>query len=164
MGVCVSFHLQHIIPFVYVLMSCKRQVCYEHIFTYIHNNICSLHGQSFTTDYEVAMRNAIGKQYPNVMQRCCWFHFCQAVKRNASRIAGFIPMIRSNLLEREIYYKLMCIPLLPAHMIRNAFDILVKKSERVESDAFKKFMQYFQRQWIIRVCVFEHFLIIFFFI
>lgn len=103
------------------------------------------------TDYELAMRNAIGIQYPEMNQRNCWFHFCQAVKKNASRIAGFIHLIRNNLREREIYYKIMCIPLLPADMIHSAFDLLSKKAERVENAGFHQFLQYYERQWLIRV-------------
>lgn len=116
-----SVHLQHVIPFIYILMSCKSKNCYAHIIKYIHENICSLEGSSFMTDYESAMRSAIAGQYPEMNHRCCWFHFCQAVKKNASKFAGFIPMIRSNLVEREIYYKLMCLPLLPPQMILTGY-------------------------------------------
>lgn len=103
------------------------------------------------SDYESAMRNAIAGEYPNIDMRCCWFHFCQSVKKNASKIAGFVHMIRSNLLEREIYYKLMCVPLLPPEMICTAFEILKKKSARITHAQFHEFLEYYERQWINRV-------------
>lgn len=145
--------MQHFVPFIYVLMSCKKQVCYEHILTYIHENILALDGGSFTTDYEMAMRNAIAKRYPDAVHRCCWFHFTQAVKRNASKIAGFVPMIRGNIVERELYYKIMCLPLLPACMIRTAFITLKEKGQRiVGNEPFHRFLDYIERQWIEKVC------------
>lgn len=104
------------------------------------------------TDYEIAMRNAISLQYPRSEMRCCWF--CQAVKKNASRITGFVTMIRSNSIEREIYYKFMCLPLLLPDLIANAFDVLKKKAQRIDSRTFHKFIEYFERQWIARVCTY----------
>lgn len=49
----------------YVLIWCKKQICYSHILDYIHDNICSLDGTSFMADFEYAMRNAIARKYPN---------------------------------------------------------------------------------------------------
>lgn len=160
MCVCVNI-FQHVIPFMYILMSCKTQACYSHILKYVHDHICSLNGSSFMTDYESAMRNAIAIQYPDMDLRCCWFHFCQAVKKNATKCNGFVNMIRSNLVEREIYYKLMCLPLLPPQMILTGFEILKKKAERVTFEPFHEFLQYYERQWMIRVrfTVFHSFVI-----
>lgn len=150
-------YLQHVVPFIFVLMSCTEQTCYAHILKYIHDNICSLEGSSFMTDYEAGMRNAIAGQYPNVRLRCCWLHFCQTVKTNASRNACFVDMIRNNSFGREIYYKLLCIPLLPPKMIPTAFEILKKKADRVDHESFHEFLQYYEQQWLIRVCIYFDF-------
>lgn len=151
---CFFISLQHIVPFIYVLMSCKKQICYAHILDYIHDNICSLEGATFMTDYEHAMRNALARRYPNMALRCCWFHFCQAVKRNGSKTAGFIHLIRNNLIEREVYYKLMCLPLLPSSEIVGAFETLQAKAAIVNHGPFKLFLEYFHRQWIVNVCIY----------
>lgn len=103
------------------------------------------------TDYEAAMRNAIAAQYPNMHFGACWFHYCQAIKKNASRIGGFVHLMRNNQQQREIYYKLMCLPLLPEHMISDAFNALKIKSESIDADAFHNFLNYFERQWMQRV-------------
>lgn len=142
-------------------MSCKKQICYEHVFAYIHEHIFDLECASFTTDYEMAMRNAILKQYPDAIHRCCWFHYTQAVKRNASKIAGFVPMVRGNMDERELYYKIMCLPLLPSSMIRASFDMLNEKGRSLGNDAFNKFLDYVERQWMERVCAINSFHFVF---
>lgn len=98
------------------------------------------------------MRNAILKLYPNAIHRGCWFHYAQAIKRNASKISGFIPMIRGCESEREIYYKIMCLPLLPATMIRPTFDTLVKRGhENSTNEVFHNFLGYVERQWMEKV-------------
>lgn len=135
-------------------MSCKKQICYEHIFQYIHDNIFAMNCASFTTDFELAMRNAISKLYPSALHRCCWFHYAQAIKRNASQISGFIPMIRGCEAEREIYYKIMCLPLLPPALIQPTFDKLKARGLILSTnEAFHDFLNYVQRQWIEKVCV-----------
>lgn len=82
-------------------MSCKKQKCYEHVFKYIDEDICRLNG-TFMTDYEYAMRNALAIQYPQAKLRCCWFHFCQAVKKKAAKL-GLANLIRTGVLEKDIY-------------------------------------------------------------
>lgn len=145
---------RHVVPFIWVLMSSKRQKCYEHVLLYIKSNVMSLDGKMMMTDYEKAMRNAIRGEYPNVDQRNCWFHFCQAVKRNASKNAGFIHLIQSSRNERTIYYKLMCLPLLPVEHIEGAFNRLVDSYSGCDA-GFKKFLDYYRNQWIIKVIEFD---------
>lgn len=135
-------------------MSCKSQACYTHLIQYIDTNICSLAGRSFMTDYEKAMRNAIAMVYPDSELRCCWFHYCQAVKKNASKINGFIGVIRADKTKMEIYRKLMCLPLLPVHLIQSGFSLLKTKASPIKDAKFCKFIEYFDRQWMQRVSIY----------
>lgn len=148
-------YLQYPVPFIYILMSRKTQACYSHVLNYIEKHICSLDARSFMTDFELAMRNAIASQYPDADLHCCWFHYCQAVKRYGAKIGGFIHFLRNHMSARDIYYKLMCLPLLPAEFIIPAFQTLEKRAAPViaESNAFSRFMAYFRSHWIERVCI-----------
>lgn len=51
--------------FIFVLMSNRTQVAYEHVFKYINKNIFNLGCASFTSDYVVTMKNAIRSCYTN---------------------------------------------------------------------------------------------------
>lgn len=64
-------------------------------------------------------------------------------------------MVRNKLFERHLYFKCMCIPLLPADKIVIAFDMLKEKamSARNVDRKFKDFLRYFEQQWIRNVCV-----------
>lgn len=86
-----------VFPFAYVLMSRKTQRAYEAVFDYINSHVLQINNiASFTTDYELAMRNALKKLFPNVQRFACYFHFCQAVKRRAYQTDGLVKLIRCN--------------------------------------------------------------------
>lgn len=72
-------------------MSRKTQLAYDSVFAYIDQNVLQLRGvASFTTDYEVAMRNSLRLLDPLAQLFACYFHFCQAVKRRAWQTPGLV--------------------------------------------------------------------------
>ena len=70
-------------------MSKKSRNIYMHCLQYINTNLFQFHPSSFTTDYKNSMRNAIKQVFPMVTLKSCWFHYCQALKRNAGKIKNF---------------------------------------------------------------------------
>ncbi|XP_055308055.1 uncharacterized protein LOC129572155 [Sitodiplosis mosellana] len=140
-----------VFPFVYVLMSRKTQATYEHVFRYIDENIFQLRGvASYTSDYEVAMRNALRVLDPSVKRFACYFHYTQAVKRRAWQTAGLVELIRSNPRARSVYHRMQCLPLLPAEFIVDAFRSLRTEAMAIDKNAFQLFFEYYHRQWIIK--------------
>lgn len=134
-------------------MTRKSEACYRHLLTYIQKNVFNLRAESFMTDFEISMRNAVQKLYPQAKHYTCWFHFCQAVKRHASKIENFTVTIRANPEARKIYHKLMCIPLLPIHAIEDAFYELKEEALAFDSIFFRRFLSYYENQWIRKVGV-----------
>lgn len=132
-------------------MSRKTEACYTHLFENIKKNIFNLDANSFMTDYELAMRSAIRKIFPNASVFACWFHLCQAVKRKANAIPGFVQSLRSDKGAMEIYGKYLCLPLLPAPQITQAFGTLKAESEIYDAALFRPFNKYYEKQWINKV-------------
>lgn len=139
------------IPFIFVLMSRKTTKAYHHVFKYIQNKIFDMACFSFTTDFERAMRNALRSIYPNSKFILCWFHFTQAAKKRAMQTPQLIPYIRQNREAEEIYYKLLSLPLLPAHHIKNEFQRLKVIARARHRTVFADFLNYYEQQWIIKV-------------
>lgn len=111
----------------------------------------SLECEEIMTDFEKGMRNAIAIVVPNVRLTACWFHFSAACKKKAMRFFGaMVQLIRSNEEAASIYYRLLCLPLLPADRIIAAFESL--KIWASKFPAFNGFIAYFERQWLERVC------------
>lgn len=142
-------------------MSNKTKDCYEDVFNYIHRFVMDLDCASFTTDYERAMRNALKNLFPNAELFACFFHYTQAVKKHAYKTIGLVQLIRSNAQARSVYFRLQCLPLLPAKYISDMFQELKAEAYKIDRAVFKPFMKYFHLQWILRVCVAFHLCIIF---
>lgn len=140
-------------PFAFILMSKKTQAAYEAVFEYIDEHIFKLSEcASFTTDYEIAMRNGCRSICPRAKLYACHFHFCQACKKRGTQTDGFVKLIRSNKQAESIYYRLMCLPLLPADYINDAFESIVTEANAIKPNIpMKKFLAYYRKQWIQKV-------------
>lgn len=145
-------HMSKLIPFIHVLMSRKTTAAYTAVFRYIHNNILPLRGHKFIIDYEQAIKRALQAVYGDSMLIVhCWFHFCQAVRKNAMKHAGLMNFIRSNDVLSSVYYKIMCLPLLPPDEIGIAYQNLESTAHALNSQRMNSFFGYFERQWLEKV-------------
>lgn len=133
-------------------MSRKTRRAYEHLFTYLKNNIINLgNGKSIMTDFECAMRNALRAVFPQIELNCCWFHFTQAAKKRAMQTPQLIPYLLQNKDAREVYYKLLSLPLLPAKDIVRIFRELKVLALAYNRELFADFIKYYEGQWIKKV-------------
>lgn len=126
------------------------QKAYEAVFKYVHDNVMPLDCCLFMADYEKALRNGFQTVVPQANIVGCWFHFTQACKRNAMKLSKLMKLVRSNEDAERIYYKLLCLPLLPGDKIVSAF-ATIKKAALEISQLFRKFLVYYEKQWLIRV-------------
>lgn len=133
-------------------MTNKSQAAYEAVLGYINTNILDLTCEWFMTDYEQSLRNAIVKIIPTVQLTACWFHFCQAVKRNVRKHSCIIEFIRKNDDAKRLYYMLLCLPLLPPVNIASEFNSIKQKFKELNPSIFDQFMAYFENQWLKKVC------------
>lgn len=136
-------------PFIYVLISSRTQLACTHVFRYMNENIFSLNCASFTSDYEVAMRNALRSCFPDSKLVSCWFDYCQAICRRASQLPAFFQLISTNSAARKLYFKFQALALLECSSIIDAFNKL--KNLTHEYGPFEPFVKYFEHQWIKRV-------------
>lgn len=75
----------------------------------------------------------------------CWFHFTQAVSFHSK----LITLIKSD--QNAQRKKLLCFPLLPAHEIQGAFEMLKLQAMATNAKVFRKFIKYYEDQWLIKV-------------
>lgn len=132
-------------------MSGKSTACYSHVFEYIEKNVMSLECVSYITDYEKAMRRALNKLHPEVKRFACYFHYCQAVKKRAYKTNGLSKLIFSNAAARLVYFRIMCLPLLPHHKITEMFAALKTEAYELNKTVFRPFIRYWERQWLQNV-------------
>lgn len=109
-------------------MSRKTEEAYFDVFKFIKENVMDIACAKLTSDYEVALRNALNKICPSALLIACWFHFCQAVRRFASQIDGFLVFLRSNQESAIIFQQILCLPLLPPEHILSTFNLLQERA------------------------------------
>lgn len=134
-------------------MNKKSMKCYKHFFNYVNTNVFNLDGAVFITDYEAGLRKAIKTEFPNSKLYGCWFHFCQAVRRQITtkqkELAAYIRQNKKASLE---YHKLLTLPLLPADHILGSFQTIKHDIEDFDHHfKFMSFLEYFERQWLTKV-------------
>lgn len=61
---------------------------------------------------------------------------------------------------RRLYYKLLCLPLLPQQHILEQFETIEKDGRSLESPLMNKFLKYYRRQWIERVKCYTFFIVL----
>lgn len=142
-----------IFPFIFVLMSKKSTKCYVHLFNYLNSNILNLDGAVFISDYEIGLRKAIASEFPSSQLFGCWFHFCQAIRRQiTTKCTGLASFIRENKMASLQYHKLLSLPLLPPQQIYSSFRSVKCEIEKLDHHLkFASFLEYYERQWLRKV-------------
>lgn len=131
-------------------MTRKTEEAYTHALRYVHENLFTLQCGAIITDYECAMRKAIRNVVPDIKMLGCWFHFAQAIRRKVASLGDLFEIVRTTEKARDLYYKIICLALLPHGSIERTFNELALESLQL-SKSFTPFIKYFQRQWIDRV-------------
>lgn len=132
------------------MMTRKTQKAYEHALRYVHENVFPLQCEAMITDYEIAMRKAVREVIPGIKQLGCWFHYAQAIRRKIASLSELFELVRTNDKIRNIYYKIICLALLPHDKIEKAFNELALEGLQL-TKSFMPFVKYFQNQWLKRV-------------
>ncbi|KAF0707763.1 MULE domain-containing protein, partial [Aphis craccivora] len=97
----------HSIPICYVLMESKTQVAYEKVITQFNTIFPNIQPSIIMTDYEIGLRNAFRKVYPNA-DMSLW--------KNIKKL-NFTTYIRNNETAKMCVKMVMVLALLPANEI-----------------------------------------------
>lgn len=91
--------------------------------------------------------------WPGAEYKTCWFHLCQACERQVAKNYALLKLLRSsNKDARELYKKILALPLLPADRIVDAFEKLAGIAMAKFPTEFRPFIIYYRNQWLQKVC------------
>lgn len=130
-------------------MTKRTKEAYVAMLRFVEENIGRLNPISFMSDFETALRNAVRLVYKCRTQGC-YFHYTQAVRKNASQIPRFFTTINQNSAMSQVYHKFLALPLLPKERVMEGYDCCTLAAAEF-GDTFTRFVQYFHRQWIVKV-------------
>ncbi|XP_017471276.1 PREDICTED: uncharacterized protein LOC108362698 [Rhagoletis zephyria] len=130
-------------------MSNKSLNAYIHVLQYIQSNIFDMKPTTFTTDFEYGLRKALSQIYPQTKLKTCWFHFTQAVRRNASKLPNFMSKLNKDNDAKKLFRKFLILPLLKPDDILIGYQNLKNQALSYNLNSiFEQFIAYFERQWI----------------
>ena len=78
------------IPCVWILMTGKTTLCYQHALSCLQSIKHNLDPKYVGVDFEPALFNTVKKYFPNAEIIGCYFHFLQAIRKHMISI-GFPP-------------------------------------------------------------------------
>lgn len=128
-------------------MSRKTTDAYFNLLQYVHKYLVAIVGAGIIIDFEKAERLAIKKLKTNITIYGCWFHFCQALRRNLAKMGILYELVRRDENARIIFKPFECLALLPDDVIEATFEKLAKKALKI-SPLFASFIDYFDRERI----------------
>lgn len=141
-------------PFMYILMTKKSRAAYKHMFQFIDTNIFKFQASVWHTDYEAALRKALEFVFPNTSLKGCWFHYCQALRRNSGKIKNFGKLIKSNEECSKWYRTFLSLALVNPKQIEEMFLILKNNAlefSKKHRECLNIFIKYFEKQWMTKV-------------
>ncbi|CRK93929.1 CLUMA_CG007456, isoform A [Clunio marinus] len=115
------------------MMTNKDIRSYKVVFKFLRNK--GIVPSKVMADYEASIRNAVENIWPEARMIGCWFHFCQAIRRNAKDKLGPLYSAQSNLNEAQISTKRLIgmyqqLPLLPRERIENGVMEIIALQKR----------------------------------
>lgn len=124
----------------------------------LNSNILNLDGAVFISDYEIGLRKAIASEFPSSQLFGCWFHFCQAIRRQiTTKCTGLASFIRENKMASLQYHKLLSLPLLPPQQIYSSFRSVKCEIEKLDHHLkFASFLEYYERQCYERLNIYKY--------
>lgn len=141
------------IPVCYILLNNKYECGYlKALETFKRiislENTIYLNIKSITTDFEIALINAINLLFPKIHHIGCLFHFVQALRRKI----GNLGLLKKEFDHKEFLKDLSSIPFLynkNKNIINNIFEIYEKKYNKKNDilQIIKSYKAYFINQW-----------------
>lgn len=127
-------------PLAYILMQKRNFRSYDTVFAQI-KSLLNVNVIEIMADYEAATRKAIRKHFPSARLAGCFFHYCQAIRKNAKRF-GLSKDIKFSKFVKET----CALALLPQNYIASGFQYIRKQLPN--SFRWNRFTRYWRRQWL----------------
>ncbi|XP_066585189.1 uncharacterized protein [Prorops nasuta] len=150
------------LPCLWVLMSRKTEQHYIEVFKFLKESVLKdFNVNSFMTDFELGLRNAIKVVYSNCKLKSCFFHYVHDVRKYANKLRLFraleIQKIEIRIKGIFLLRKMQNLPLLPASSIEIGYAIIKENlnanKELLAIPQFRKLFVYINNFWLKKIGV-----------
>jgi hypothetical protein len=136
-------------PIAYIVMNGKSTKDYQTVFQFLRDGVFSFDGtvrkpKQVSLDFEKAMRNGVKAVWGNIELIGCYFHYCQALGRNASST------IKKGIVHKKVMWFFKRLALLPIDKVDEGYREIVRyiREKKLYAD-FKEFLEYFRSTWLV---------------
>ncbi|CAD6227404.1 GSCOCG00011996001-RA-CDS [Cotesia congregata] len=140
---------QKAIPCAWVLMN-NKSTCYLRVFKFLADNFKNFKPKYSMTDYEIALRNSLKEIFPGIQTKTCYFHYSQAVIKNAQE-KKLIDKDNCKEERPELFIflnRLKLLALLPAELIESVYEKIKKECLNDFGDCCSDYLNYYEKQWL----------------
>lgn len=131
-------------------MTSKSKECYAALFKYIQEYVFDMQPDEIITDFEDGLRAAIKEQWPDVILRGCWYHFCVCICKQFIKL-GLGPLLKTNSNARRLKNMVLCLPLLPPDFFDKGLEYIKNQAAKKGlSNKLSSFFKYFN-YWVQQV-------------
>ena len=107
----------------------------------------SVDPEQITTDFELALQQAIKLIFCNCVLKGCWFHYSQALLRKVGQL-GIKTKYKVDYKFRFWINQFISLALIPIETLENAFDKIIEGAKQFNSEPISNFLKYFIKQWL----------------
>ncbi|KAL0821973.1 hypothetical protein ABMA28_005362 [Loxostege sticticalis] len=133
-----------IIPIFFCLLPNKKESTYTEVFRILKEKF-QVSISFFKSDWETAIMNAVKTVYPDVKIKGCFFHFSNAIWKNAEKFEMTL-----DKQHRRIVRLTTNLALLPVEYVPEGWLFIM--NEAPDDTATANFVAYFQKQWMGKIC------------
>ncbi|KAJ8685955.1 hypothetical protein QAD02_021748 [Eretmocerus hayati] len=146
------FLIMQAFPCIWVLMTSKTAASYQKVLTKIKEDIWpELEPKEFIADFEGAFEIAVKKVYSKAEITGCYFHFCQALIRNAiKKHAAIHRNLQKNTERHLVLRQVMALAFLPEDDIFPTLKEIEEAARGKYGNYFDEFFSYIRSYWMER--------------
>ncbi|CAF0860393.1 unnamed protein product [Brachionus calyciflorus] len=136
----------YVLPCAYIFLESKDANTYIESLKQIRNNAFNRNLERVLSDFEITFLIRINTVFKDVEIKGCWFHYCQAIKRNLFSL-GLKKRFVNDWNFRFWIRRILVLPLIQVEYLERAFKIIVKELPSNDPN-FLEFIRYFITQWL----------------
>ena len=94
---------------VYILMNRRTTELYNAIWQFLRQRLPDFNVRNFTSDFEIALVNALRENFPNARIIGCWFHLIKVLfQTNKNHLCWFLKkVLNTNWIENNYFFQIL---------------------------------------------------------
>ncbi|XP_057335727.1 uncharacterized protein LOC130674419 [Microplitis mediator] len=132
-------------------MSNKGKDCYSKIFEFIKSHFPSFNPESYMSDFEIGLHNAVEAAFPGIVAKHCYFHYAQAIIKKSNELGLINKSLTTPSSDPDIYAvvkQLIALALLPPGLVLLTYHKMKANVNSCFGNHFEAIFTYYENFWL----------------